>query len=404
MECLQESDLGQNTLNSKRAKSPKATLESTYGSSLHCNICREPAKDRMVLLLHLAQHKFGLLSTPRNFTRVPAGINPFFCNLCGDTFCTRNDLQCHLKQQSHSSDDSFHCIQCKRNFLSLAALKTHVEYIHLVNKLLCDKCDRIFSSVTEMHLHNLCHGISNECPECCLQLEELSTLSSHLEFHVPVLFYSCNYCPLIFSSHGSVLAHLVSHTTSLEPADCYFCIAMPLSESFVGYHSHEISSITGKRRKYSGRRDILHNIKCAVRPSEVVKQPHSSMDSPVSDESGVRLEDSLQGCSVEISGTSNTSNMVSETIHVKIEPFDSETEPPESAAVNVTHHSVPLKCEDCNLSFLTEKELLHHKSLHKMKGDFSCIECGEYCESSENLNTHYEEHLKKEVESDVDEN
>lgn len=247
-----------------------------------CPYCEEIFMDRRMLLMHLSFHKPSLLTTHKKGKPEPSrfklpcskcgkifwdktkywkhlkivcqrnrggsnclSAHNFFCCLCGSSFDCRRRLRDHSKAfhpSINSGRFTTECIVCDRDLGSQRKLRSHAKtHLKTPSRFLCDVCNRLFFSITELAIHLDRHGFESEYPECCAQLDDLRGLALHLKSHTPEAFYSCDFCPLVFGTSSSVKAHLPLHDPTSDVAvKCQLCEQTTASTVvFVGTYFHK---------------------------------------------------------------------------------------------------------------------------------------------------------------------
>lgn len=360
-----------------------------------CTNCNKRFSSRLLLLLHLSTHfeskRKEHICECSELKIVKANCPPFFCAPCGLTFNSRSLLERHRAAVRHSLK---YCATCDLAFGTEAILESHVTLCHFADKHVCFACDRLFATCEKWVSHEVDHAAAYECPECCEQFEGFVQLQAHFKCHKKLVFWSCNFCHMLFSSLKAINAHLKKEQTN-RVAQCYFC-----SEGFLPgdlhnftYHSHMLRfnpDFSSKRNlaclEEQGLEEPTKKKPCIdERPSH-----RAESDGQIKVVSVFSKGQNEKSCSYlsrspikqEIS---QDDGMISDALSAK--------ECPKNESPETFYLGNDLKCEDCNKVNGNYIEMKLHQELHKSRGDFSCIECGKQCHSSLSLGEHYRNHV-----------
>ena len=84
------------------------------------------------------------------------GQRDFICDLCGERFLRKSNLERHVTV--HSNPDRFECHICRKNFKRRDQLEGHLSWAHSDGpKFKCDYCDIVLPSMKRMWNHRVRH-------------------------------------------------------------------------------------------------------------------------------------------------------------------------------------------------------------------------------------------------------
>lgn len=179
---------------------------------------------------------------------------PHECKVCRRRFRKLVYLESHLKTHINGSME---CVKCSIRFGSESHLVDHMYYVHGQKKvLMCDKCNRCFSSPTSLKTHKeMEHRDDKDCPEVCKVCGEKYPsklcLKRHLLTHVKA--YPCSYCQRKFTSKSYVDTHINMVHTKENSFVCSAC-----SKEFFAKHLLQMHI----KRVHSDRSDYQY--KCTI--------------------------------------------------------------------------------------------------------------------------------------------
>ncbi|XP_071398301.1 zinc finger protein ZFMSA12A-like [Centroberyx affinis] len=174
------------------------------------------------------------------------------CFQCGADFRTKAELTSH--QRSHRARPLYHCVQCDRRFRLLSSLTNHKQTHHRLPSLPCPVCgapfssqarllrhlqthpaegaeprytcrfcDRTFTGVTQLRIHQRSHTPrSFRCEQCHKAFGTAAGLQAHRASHSAERRFLCSHCGKRFRTRDGLEGHLRTHTGE-RPHRCPYC-------------------------------------------------------------------------------------------------------------------------------------------------------------------------------------
>lgn len=168
------------------------------------------------------------------------------CDECGATFKRKVCLDVH-KEKKHPVLDpkiqTLECYLCKQQYKSLSTLKTHI-YWHMVPKNhLCTQCGERFRRIDALRKHLLRvdhNGADNrkfQCEVCDRKFVDITQYKNHQVVHTKERPYACTYenCGKTYSTSKSLREHYRIHTGE-RPYHCKFCPYECINSTYLKRH------------------------------------------------------------------------------------------------------------------------------------------------------------------------
>ena len=175
------------------------------------------------------------------------GIKPKICQICSETFKTREQLSTH--RLSHTElEVPFTCKHCSKPFGDVGRMNAHINTVHMEKQHQCDQCKNTFTTVHSLFLHK--SGVH-------------STEKAH----------SCEYCGKLFTQKGSMVYHMKVHNgvKKEERFKCDVCDMEFLRVKLLEIHSktHRAEKnfkcgkceYSGKTKQYLQKHEKSHTLR-----------------------------------------------------------------------------------------------------------------------------------------------
>ncbi|RXM99219.1 Zinc finger protein 26 [Acipenser ruthenus] len=194
------------------------------------NVTRGSTESRLDLKEHLTKH-----SSSRQFE----------CQLCGEGFQHRRQMDHHHKQAHDKKKKRRHPKSC-----AISAVRTDKDISANRGKtekgFSCNLCNRKFSSKLALQRHMGIHsGVKQfECQDCEYKTRLKASLIQHRRIHTGEKPFKCNQCPYASIDASSLRRHSRTHTNE-KPYQCeqcsYSCIQKKSLDLHVRrHHTHEV--------------------------------------------------------------------------------------------------------------------------------------------------------------------
>ena len=193
------------------------------------------------------------------------GPNQQVCNICGESFEQRADLDGHMtsKHVNQATSSVVKCSTCHKECLSLTEFNAHLEespdcasgdvQSHLImlsshsgainyRPFLCDICGKNFSTALSLRMHHKLHTGERPfaCGTCGKSFVQKIQLTQHEMRHLGIRPFACTVCDRTFSQKAQLTQHIRLHTGD-RPFVCE-CGADFLSKAMLSQHRRTHSS------------------------------------------------------------------------------------------------------------------------------------------------------------------
>ena len=111
------------------------------------------------------------------------GLLDLSCNRCNKKFSTQSNLNKHMRM--HMGQFKNYCDKCKRGFVDSSHYKDHMNE-HEGIQYVCEFCNRSFKRKREHQYHLSVHTgeYRFKCEKCCKGFNMQSLLKKHVENHL----------------------------------------------------------------------------------------------------------------------------------------------------------------------------------------------------------------------------
>ncbi|XP_026728759.1 zinc finger protein 665-like [Trichoplusia ni] len=264
------------------------------------------------------------------------------------------------------------CDDCGESFKSKCKLAVHWRKVHQPEKLICQKCKRVFKSFKAYNVHiktqsRSCRvadkirveGLGRDrvfhCLECTYSTKRIKDMDAHLTTHTGDRRFHCRDCPKSFTQHSSLQGHREAyHKDYKVETTCHVC----------GKH------IQGRSKYYKHLR--IHrpkSVQCEI--CKKMFKCRTNLNTHMKRHSGVRSY-ICEICPANFFTLGELCNH-RRRVHQKAKKYH---------------------CDICEYSSYTEASLKTHKARHTLS-NVACLTCGMFLENAEKLEIHQKRHVEK---------
>ena len=160
----------------------------------------------------------------RKYTRDVSSELEFECALCGDNFCSTNQLRNHMASRHTSPEEERTCKECDKTFMSSRNLRQHQIRVHITN-VTCNICGQAFKYKVELQEHKAMHcgRKSYSCPKCNKTFFRLANLDTHLQITHNSGRFQCHICKKEYGRKQSRDYHVIASHERVLPHKCEYC-------------------------------------------------------------------------------------------------------------------------------------------------------------------------------------
>lgn len=131
----------------------------------------------------------------------------FMCEICGNTFTQKVNMQQHLKQ--HTGERPWPCDECDKSFAEKSHLSRHKSLHKIDRPYICELCGSSFKTERCRKVHYKVHDEvrDHKCETCGKTFLSTSKLKQHNNTHTGERPYECSYCERTFTNYPNWLKH-----------------------------------------------------------------------------------------------------------------------------------------------------------------------------------------------------
>lgn len=135
------------------------------------------------------------------------------CDFCESKFKRSQLLLAH--RRIHTQEKPQICDICGKQFISLSAIKRHIQHVHhRIKKFRCEVCDLRFDANDKREEHMNVHTNDRPfmCAICGKSFRQRASLFAHKILHSNEYPYGCRLCEKKFKRKSEVKYHEITHT------------------------------------------------------------------------------------------------------------------------------------------------------------------------------------------------
>lgn len=335
----------------KAAAAKGFKVQLVAGCSVTLYICTTCGQGNL-LLKDLDQHR----------STHPQVSESHYCHLCQQQCDNASGLDTHLR--THLENNDLICQFCNKKFTLIQDLELH-ETTHLQEEFVCIECRNSFKAKDLVLMHfKKSHLVDSRCEICNLEFKTNSSINKHFMTHTivnvinkTVNYFTCVFCQKEYGSKVSLQRHILFVHCKKTPHMCEQCGFTACNEVSLRKHVEVEHQDTGK----------LENLCGADSSTET-------------DSGGKMIVDSLNHCNKSNDIENFESNSTEEHCVLCIKTFKSKellnihlNEVHSNKSTTSVLTNFPFQCTICNAEFKLEFELEDHSKVHNVT--YQCHFC-----------------------------
>ena len=179
-----------------------------------------------------------------NSHKTPKNQNKIACEMCGNKFAKKRDLENHIKIK-HENQTLFICPVCGKSFMSSSSVDYHIKFVHQKDKshsFECKICKLKFSHKQKLTRHEAVHKTERPfvcvLPDCTAAFKSLYGLQIHIRRHNGTLDkkFVCPECPFRATTRDRLKQHSLTHSGIVSYLSC--CIMKLSTNSQSTFRNH----------------------------------------------------------------------------------------------------------------------------------------------------------------------
>ena len=160
--------------------------------------------------------------------KTPQDNNVFYQIDTSDSFKVKNDIPSSEIQDSENPDNELLCQKCNKIFSTLGNLRNHIRSIHLnYRPFKCHfpNCNKTYLAKSKLIIHERTHtGIKPYvCQICQKSFNEKGNLKAHLNFHSEIRPFKCPLCDKGYKSYLNLRDHIKIFHYKIKKFCCQYC-------------------------------------------------------------------------------------------------------------------------------------------------------------------------------------
>ncbi|XP_017493440.1 PREDICTED: myoneurin-like [Rhagoletis zephyria] len=281
------------------------------------------------------------------------------------------------KGEGLNTSNRYVCFKCNRDFSTKTNLNRHMATHEGNRAFQCHICDKTFTQNVSLKQHMYTHTGEKpyQCVVCHRGFTQCKSLVFHMRRHTGEKPFPCEKCGALFRQKDGLKTHILKrHTIKSQQGDveiitCAICKEVLADKNSL--HEHMKKHLNDYVRVDSA-------MSCANREANIEENDNNNIlldyidDDPLNDKSGVIIDDSAQGIAADISSSAHVVDLMTTSA---LEPSRAKK----------------YQCRICFKCFAIKINLIRHLTTHKIdvaSEEFLCKLCELCFTSSEELRAH----------------
>ena len=183
-------------------------------AAFQCDICHKNLSSRRAMLYHRKSHFRDPSNKRRTLYETHEDV---ICEICGKVFPFQNVLKKHMKKHEGVSSDSesrFLCTKCPKTFDSIEGLNLHNSHCHQIRMKLNNEPGSDDLGSRYVHKSGFIYDEDVKrfrCAHCPRLFRVAYLLKEHMNIHLGIRPYKCQYCSKAFFDKDTKRNHEKTH-------------------------------------------------------------------------------------------------------------------------------------------------------------------------------------------------
>ncbi|XP_050400213.1 zinc finger protein 436 isoform X5 [Patella vulgata] len=310
----------------------------------------------------------------------------FTCDICGNSFRSRQTLFAHLKRHENTE---YRCKLCDKTYRENSRLQAHMNTHMGVKPYKCSTCEESFTSAQLRSAHNFQRHIPPRysCDVCGKRYRRRNQYVAHCSIHTGETPFKCNVCQKAFSSNVFLLRHEKVH------------LDLPKKPEPPGAHACQVCGMVLKYESALRTHLKRHkNVEYACDQCDKTYKDHQTLQEHLNIHNGVYpYQCSKCGESFASAHLRSNHNMQR---HVPprftCDVCNKRYKDKRGLEVHCRTHTgeKPYMCETCSKTFRSNESLIQHRRIHSDVPHHTCPVCNKGFAQIYSMKIHSKTHQK----------